>query len=43
LFIRPSGDTIVMAPPLIITLDEIDEMFRRFRLALDGILEGSRK
>ena len=43
LFIRPSGDTIVMAPPLIITLDEINEMFRRFRLALDGILEGSQK
>ena len=38
LFIRPSGDTIVMAPPLIITPGEIDEMFRRFRLALDETL-----
>ena len=33
-----SGDTIVMAPPLIITPGEIDEMFRRFRLALDETL-----
>jgi 4-aminobutyrate--pyruvate transaminase len=43
LFIRPSGDTIVMAPPLIITTSEIDEMFRRFRLALDDSLEGTPK
>ncbi len=38
LFVRPSGDTIVMAPPLIIAEAEIDEMFRRFRQALDETL-----
>jgi 4-aminobutyrate--pyruvate transaminase len=39
LFVRPVGDTIVMAPPLIITEQEIDEMFRRLRRALDDTLE----
>ncbi len=41
IFVRPSADTIVMAPPLIITEAEIDEMFRRFRLALNEVLEAS--
>ncbi len=41
LFIRPVGDTIVCAPPLIITQTEIDEMFRRLRRALDDGLEGA--
>ncbi|MDP6876160.1 MAG: aminotransferase [Alphaproteobacteria bacterium] len=41
LFIRPVGDTIVCAPPLIITQAEIDEMFRRLRRALDDGLEGT--
>lgn len=35
LFIRAVGSAIVMAPPLIITATEIDEMLRRFALALD--------
>jgi 4-aminobutyrate---pyruvate transaminase len=38
LFVRPSGNTIVFAPPLIILTDEIDEMVRRFRSALDQAL-----
>ena len=34
LFIRSVGDTIVIAPPLIITKAEIDELIRRLRIAL---------
>jgi len=36
LIIRPLGDTIAFCPPLVITEAEIDEMFRRFSLALDA-------
>ncbi len=39
LFLRPVGDTLVLAPPLIITEQEIDEMFRRLGRALDQALE----
>ncbi|MFQ5954836.1 MAG: aspartate aminotransferase family protein [Kiloniellales bacterium] len=35
LLIRPLGDVLAFAPPLIITEDEIDEMLRRFGRALD--------
>ena len=42
LFVRPSNDTLVMAPPLIITDREIDEMFRRLREALDALLAGDK-
>ena len=34
LFVRAVGDTIVMAPPLIITEDEIDELARRLTVSL---------
>ena len=34
LFIRSVGDTILIAPPLIITKAEIDELIRRLRIAL---------
>ncbi|MDP6343355.1 MAG: aminotransferase [Alphaproteobacteria bacterium] len=43
LFIRPVADAAVLAPPLIITAAEIDETFRRFRLALDETLDWSRR
>jgi len=39
LFVRPTGDSAVIAPPLIITESEIDELFRRFRVALDETLD----
>jgi 4-aminobutyrate--pyruvate transaminase len=39
LFVRPIGEAAVLAPPLIIKTDEIDELFRRFGLALDETLD----
>jgi 4-aminobutyrate---pyruvate transaminase len=30
LIVRALGDTIVLCPPLIITSDELDELFARF-------------
>lgn len=39
LFVRPTGDSAVLAPPLIITEPEIDELFRRFSKALDQTLD----
>ena len=39
LLLRPVGDTINIAPPLIITESEIDELFRRFRRALDTLTD----
>ncbi|MDP6709466.1 MAG: aminotransferase class III-fold pyridoxal phosphate-dependent enzyme, partial [Alphaproteobacteria bacterium] len=38
LFVRPTGDAVVLAPPLVITEAEIDELFRRFAVALDETL-----
>jgi 4-aminobutyrate--pyruvate transaminase len=35
--VRPIGDRIALAPPLIITTAEIDEMFDRLERALDDI------
>jgi 4-aminobutyrate--pyruvate transaminase len=36
LIVRPLlGDRVALCPPLIITEDQIDEMFRRFARALD--------
>jgi 4-aminobutyrate--pyruvate transaminase len=35
LIVRAIGDTIAFCPPLIISEDEIGEMLRRFRIALD--------
>ena len=37
------ADAAVLAPPLIITREEIDELFRRFGKALDETLEWSRR
>jgi 4-aminobutyrate--pyruvate transaminase len=36
--VRPVGNCIVMAPPLIITEAEIGELARRLRRALDSVL-----
>jgi 4-aminobutyrate--pyruvate transaminase len=36
--VRPIGDSLVMAPPLIITEPEIIELVRRLRTALDAVL-----
>ena len=36
--VRPIGDSLVMAPPLIITETEIEELVRRLRAALDAVL-----
>ena len=38
ILVRPIGDSIVMAPPLIITEAEIGELTRRLRRALDDVL-----
>ena len=35
LIVRAIGDTMAFCPPLIISEAEIDEMLRRFRIALD--------
>ncbi|GIK96823.1 MAG: aspartate aminotransferase family protein [Alphaproteobacteria bacterium] len=35
LIIRPLGDSIAFCPPLIITANEIEDMFRRFEAALE--------
>jgi adenosylmethionine-8-amino-7-oxononanoate aminotransferase len=43
LFVRPVGEAAVLAPPLIIKTDEIDELFRRFGLALDETLDWARQ
>ncbi len=37
--VRATGECAVLAPPLIITKDEIDELFRRFDLALADTLD----
>jgi adenosylmethionine-8-amino-7-oxononanoate aminotransferase len=37
-FNRPLQNSIVLAPPLIITEDEIGELFRRLRIASDVML-----
>jgi 4-aminobutyrate---pyruvate transaminase len=39
--VRPVGDSVVMAPPLIITESEIGELMRRLRKALDAVLAGA--
>jgi 4-aminobutyrate---pyruvate transaminase len=38
--IRSRGDLLAFCPPLTITHDEIDELFDRFGLALDDVLQG---
>jgi 4-aminobutyrate--pyruvate transaminase len=35
LIVRPLGDSVALCPPLVISEDEIDEMFRRLGRALD--------
>ena len=35
LFIRAVGNTIVLAPPLIISEDEINELIKRLKLSID--------
>jgi len=37
--VRPVGDTLVMAPPLIIREPEIAELVHRLRRALDDVLD----
>lgn len=37
LFVRASGQSLLMAPPLIITESEITEMFARLRISIDGL------
>jgi 4-aminobutyrate---pyruvate transaminase len=37
--VRATGECAVLAPPLIITATEIDELFRRFDLALEDTLD----
>jgi 4-aminobutyrate--pyruvate transaminase len=37
LLLRTVGDTVNFAPPLVITESEIDEMFHRFRRAVDDV------
>ena len=39
---RPLGDAIAFCPPLVITEEEIDQVFERFRLALDDTLAHAR-
>ena len=39
LLVRPLGDTIALCPPLIITADQIDELFGKLESALDKTLE----
>ena len=39
LLIRPLGDTVALCPPLIITGDQIDELFAKLESALDKTLE----
>ena len=39
LLVRPLGDTIALCPPLIITADQIDELFGKLETALDRTLE----
>ncbi|MBS0232084.1 MAG: aspartate aminotransferase family protein [Proteobacteria bacterium] len=41
LIVRAIGDAIAFCPPLIITRDEIDEMFRRFGRALHDVHQNS--
>lgn len=36
LIVRPLGDTVAMAPPLVITAAEVDELLQRFAAALDA-------
>jgi 4-aminobutyrate---pyruvate transaminase len=39
--VRPVGDSVVMAPPLVITEAEIEELVRRLQKALDEVLATS--
>jgi 4-aminobutyrate--pyruvate transaminase len=39
---RPAGRSLVLAPPLIVQADEIDEICARLELALDDVLKGDR-
>ena len=39
LLIRPLGDTIALCPPLIISADQVDELFSKLEAALDEPLE----
>ena len=43
LIVRALGDTVCFCPPLIITSDQIDELFSKFARALDETLEFVRK
>jgi 4-aminobutyrate--pyruvate transaminase len=40
IIVRPLASCFVMAPPLIITQSEIEELGRRLRSALDRVLTG---
>ena len=43
LFVRATGDSVVVAPPLVIREAEIDELFRRFETALDETLSAAQR
>ena len=43
LMVRATGECAVLAPPLVITADEIDELFRRFDLALADTLDWAQR
>jgi 4-aminobutyrate--pyruvate transaminase len=37
LMVRAVGDVVILCPPLIITEDQVDQMFDRLKTALDGL------
>jgi beta-alanine--pyruvate transaminase len=37
LLIRTTGDIIALSPPLIISRDQIDELFEKLRKVLEGV------
>ena len=37
IFVRPAGRSIVIAPPLIVNENEIDDMISRVKLVLESI------
>ena len=39
LIVRALGDTVAFCPPLIITDEQVDELFSKFEAALDATLE----
>ena len=42
LIVRAIGDTVALSPPLIITSDQVKELIKRFKLALEDTNESVR-